>query len=317
MKAISLTATFCLLLSTFAVAQDAKRKANATVAKDWIKRFEGVWTTTSNSPDGTTTHKGSMTSRSIGNKWVVNEFRTAMDGFAFHAQQTLGFLENKVFTTTWVDNALDFKWNYEGKLNEEKKQLIFVAEGPDMTGKGGTSRYREIYEFRNEDLIVTTSQILGDDGNWKTFMSGEMTRAKAGKEIAKPSVAPLLMFEGNAEKAMELYVSIFPDSMIEEVTKYGEGENGKAGSIKHATFRVAGTRLICIDSPVDHKFEFTPSVSLYVDCESQKQIESIFAKLSQGGKVLMPLADYGFSTRFGWVTDRFGVSWQLKFGELK
>lgn len=90
-----------------------------------------------------------------------------------------------------------------------------------------------------------------------------------------------------------------------------------AGSIKHAAFRVAGTRLLCIDSPVDHQFEFTPSVSLFVDRESKQQVESIFKKLADGGNVLMPLDDYGFGTRFGWVTDSFGVSWQLNFGELK
>ncbi|PAY20838.1 hypothetical protein CKO51_04275 [Rhodopirellula sp. SM50] len=144
-----------------------------------------------------------------------------------------------------------------------------------------------------------------------------MIRKQPDASSVKPSAAPLLMFEGKAERAMKFYVSVFPDSGIEKVLKYVEGENGKAGSIKHAAFRVAGTRLLCIDSPVDHPFEFTPSVSLFVDCESKEQVESIFKKLADGGKVLMPVDDYGFSTRFGWVTDSFGVSWQLNFGALK
>jgi predicted 3-demethylubiquinone-9 3-methyltransferase (glyoxalase superfamily) len=62
---------------------------------------------------------------------------------------------------------------------------------------------------------------------------------------------------------------------------------------------------------VSHGFTFTPSLSLFVDCESEADLERIFAALSEGGGVLMPLGNYGFSRRFGWVNDRFGVSWQL------
>ncbi|QDV45337.1 hypothetical protein Enr13x_52130 [Stieleria neptunia] len=317
MKAIATSVSCCLLLTTLAVAQDAPKPADMA-STDWIQKFDGDWITISRSPDQSVTYKGSMTSRRIGDHWVVNEFRTNMGGFHCHAQQTLGVdPKQNVFTATWVDNALDFKWDYEGTLDEEQQQLVFVAEGPSMSVKGATARYREIYKFQNADRIVTTSQILTDDGNWKTFMSGEMIRKKADALSAKPSVAPLLMFQGDAERAMKFYVSTFPDSGIERVTKYGEGENGKAGTVKHAAFRLAGTRLLCIDSPVDHRFEFTPSISLYVDCESEEQVDLIFKNLAEGGKVLMPLDDYGFSTRFGWVTDPFGVSWQLSFGELK
>jgi predicted 3-demethylubiquinone-9 3-methyltransferase (glyoxalase superfamily) len=61
---------------------------------------------------------------------------------------------------------------------------------------------------------------------------------------------------------------------------------------------------------VQHAFTFTPAMSLFVDCENPEQLESPFATLSAGSQVYMPLADYGFSTRFGWCSDRFGVSWQ-------
>jgi predicted 3-demethylubiquinone-9 3-methyltransferase (glyoxalase superfamily) len=70
---------------------------------------------------------------------------------------------------------------------------------------------------------------------------------------------------------------------------------------------------IFIDSPVKHAFSFTPAVSLFVDCTTRDELESAFSTLSSGGQVLMPLDNYGFSTRFGWCADRFGVSWQLNF----
>jgi predicted 3-demethylubiquinone-9 3-methyltransferase (glyoxalase superfamily) len=68
---------------------------------------------------------------------------------------------------------------------------------------------------------------------------------------------------------------------------------------------------MAIDSPVKHDFTFTPAMSLFVDCADEAEIDALFAKLSEGGKVLMPLAAYPFSRKFGWLSDRFGVSWQL------
>jgi predicted 3-demethylubiquinone-9 3-methyltransferase (glyoxalase superfamily) len=120
-----------------------------------------------------------------------------------------------------------------------------------------------------------------------------------------------LMFEGVAEEAMNFYVSLFAASEIKQVDRYGPGEPGAEGTVKKATFTLAGGEFLCIDSPVKHAFTFTPSISLFVDCESEAELERVFTQLSAGGQVLMPVANYGFSTKFGWTNDRFGVSWQL------
>ena len=125
------------------------------------------------------------------------------------------------------------------------------------------------------------------------------------------TVATHLMFEGVAEEAMNFYVSLFGGSEIKEVERYGPGEQGAEGTVKRATFTLCGREFICIDSPIKHDFTFTPSISLFVDCESEAEIEETFSRLSTGGQVLMPLDNYGFSTKFGWVKDRFGPSWQL------
>jgi predicted 3-demethylubiquinone-9 3-methyltransferase (glyoxalase superfamily) len=121
------------------------------------------------------------------------------------------------------------------------------------------------------------------------------------------------MFEGVAEEAMNFYIALFGDSEITRIERYGPGEMGAEGTVKQATFTLAGRDFICIDSPVKHAFTFTPSISLFVECESEAELEAAFNRLSDGGRVLMPLDNYGFSTRFGWLTDRFGVSWQLNF----
>jgi predicted 3-demethylubiquinone-9 3-methyltransferase (glyoxalase superfamily) len=116
---------------------------------------------------------------------------------------------------------------------------------------------------------------------------------------------------GRAEEAMNLYVSLFEDSEILEVERYGPDEEEREGMLKRATFSLAGREFGASDSGREHPFTFTPSVSVFVDCESPSELERVFASLSDGGEVLMPLDDYGFSRRFGWTNDRFGVSWQL------
>ena len=119
------------------------------------------------------------------------------------------------------------------------------------------------------------------------------------------------MFTGKAEAAMNFYMSIFKNSEIRSVTRYDEKGPGKAGSIKLATFALNGRELMCVDSPVQHAFGFTPAISLFVTCDTEAEIDTLFAKLSEGGQVLMPLSNYPFSKKFAWINDQFGVSWQL------
>jgi predicted 3-demethylubiquinone-9 3-methyltransferase (glyoxalase superfamily) len=124
-------------------------------------------------------------------------------------------------------------------------------------------------------------------------------------------VRPFLMFEGKAEEAMRLYVSLFPGGEITHITRYGPGGPGPEGSVMVATFTIAGQAVMCSDSFVKHDFTFTPASSLFVDCSSEEELRRLVAALSDGGKTLMPLGNYGFSRQFAWVNDRYGVSWQL------
>lgn len=124
-------------------------------------------------------------------------------------------------------------------------------------------------------------------------------------------ITPFLMFEGRAEEAMNFYLEVFDDAEIEEIRHYREGEGGKAGSVMQARMRLEGQQILVIDSPIEHGFTFTPSISLFVECRSETEIDRAFEMLSDGGSVLMPLDAYPFAARYGWVTDRFGVSWQL------
>jgi predicted 3-demethylubiquinone-9 3-methyltransferase (glyoxalase superfamily) len=129
-----------------------------------------------------------------------------------------------------------------------------------------------------------------------------------GDDVA---LMPFLMFTGQAEEAIRFYVSVFPDGEIVALERYGSNEDGDEGSIKGATFRIADQSFMCVDSPVAHPFDFTPSVSFFLDCESESELDSLYERLSEDGEVFMALGEYPFARRFTWLSDRFGVSWQL------
>jgi predicted 3-demethylubiquinone-9 3-methyltransferase (glyoxalase superfamily) len=125
-------------------------------------------------------------------------------------------------------------------------------------------------------------------------------------------VTPFLMFQGGvAEAALTFYTSLFDDAAVLEIARYGPGMPGPEGTVMRASFSLAGQVFFCSDSPVAHGFDFTPSFSVWIETESEAELERLFAALGEGGAELMPLGSYGFSSRFGWVNDRFGVSWQL------
>jgi len=133
------------------------------------------------------------------------------------------------------------------------------------------------------------------------------------------SIATFLMFvgdqHGKAEQAIGFYTSLFEGSRIVSIERYGAGEEELEGTVKMAIFTLGGKELIAMDSARPHSFTFTPAISLFVECETVEEIERLYGGLSEGGVALMKLGDYGFSRRFGWVQDKFGVTWQLNLSE--
>ena len=128
-------------------------------------------------------------------------------------------------------------------------------------------------------------------------------------------IKPFLMFSGEqhgkAAEAVDFYTSLFENSEVLGIDRYGPRETEPEGTVRAARFSLNGTEFMAIDSAYPHKFNFTPSISLFCECESVAEINRLFGALVEEGMALMPLDDYGFSKRFGWVQDRYGVSWQL------
>jgi len=121
-------------------------------------------------------------------------------------------------------------------------------------------------------------------------------------------ITPHLWFDKEAREAAEFYVSIFPDSKITNITTL---DNTPSGSTDSVSFELMGQPFMAISAgPL---FQFNPSISFVVACESKKDVECLWDALVEGGTPLMKLGEYPFSERYGWIQDRYGLSWQLMF----
>src|SRR4051812_38218199 len=112
-------------------------------------------------------------------------------------------------------------------------------------------------------------------------------------------ITPFLWFDHEAEEAMNFYVSIFKNSKVGRVSRCGDAGPGPKGSVMSASFELEGMQFHALNGgPV---FKFTPAISLFVDCQTQAEVDELWAKLSAGGE----------KSRCGWLKDKFGLSWQI------
>jgi len=126
------------------------------------------------------------------------------------------------------------------------------------------------------------------------------------------SMHPHLMFQnGQAEAAVRRYQEIFDTFTIDELDLYADDSDGPAGKVQMAMCTFAGQRFSCFDSPIEHAFDMTASITLFVECNTEDELQRAFDALAEDGEVMMPLDDYGFSRRYGQLADRFGVPWAL------
>ena len=126
-------------------------------------------------------------------------------------------------------------------------------------------------------------------------------------------IMPCLWFDNQSEEAAKLYTSLFDDSRVEHTSRYGEAGPRPKGSVMTVTFRLMGQSFMALNG--GPQFSFTPATSFFVGCTTEEEIDRLWRELSKGGKVLMELATYPFSRKFGWASDRFGVSWQLNLAD--
>jgi predicted 3-demethylubiquinone-9 3-methyltransferase (glyoxalase superfamily) len=112
-------------------------------------------------------------------------------------------------------------------------------------------------------------------------------------------ITPFLWFDGKAEEAMNFYVSVFKNSKVVRVSRYGEVGPGPKGTVMSATFELDGQQFYALNG--GPQFTFTPAISLFVNCETQQEVDELWDKLSEGGN----------KERCGWLKDKYGLSWQI------
>ncbi len=112
-------------------------------------------------------------------------------------------------------------------------------------------------------------------------------------------ITPFLWFDNNAQEAMNFYVSIFKNSKIVSVSRYGEAGPGPKGTLMTATFQLEGQEFMALNG--GPHFKFTEAISLFVNCETQEEVDEFWEKLSEGG----------VESRCGWLKDKYGLSWQI------
>jgi predicted 3-demethylubiquinone-9 3-methyltransferase (glyoxalase superfamily) len=112
-------------------------------------------------------------------------------------------------------------------------------------------------------------------------------------------ITPFLWFDGKAEDAMNFYVSIFKNSKVVRVTRFGDAGPGPKGAVMSVTFQLEGQEFFALNG--GPQFQFTPAISLFVNCETQQEVDELWEKLSAGGE----------KNRCGWLRDKYGLSWQI------
>ena len=112
-------------------------------------------------------------------------------------------------------------------------------------------------------------------------------------------IVPFLWLDGKAEEAMHFYISVFRNSKIVSVTRYGEGGPGPKGMVMTGTFQLEGQNFMALNG--GPQFTFSQAISFFVNCETQQEVDELWEKLSEGGE----------KQRCGWLKDKYGVSWQI------
>jgi len=112
-------------------------------------------------------------------------------------------------------------------------------------------------------------------------------------------ILPCLWFNNQAEEAVQFYTSMFKKSKIDKVSYYGDEGHGMKGTVLTITFQINGQEFMALNGGPEYKF--TPALSLFVNCDDQEEVDYFWAKLSEGGK----------KGQCGWLTDKYGVSWQI------
>jgi hypothetical protein len=161
-------------------------KSESTKQHQWLQKFLGEWTYEHDSPPPKPGEKpahkvsGTESVRTLGGLWIVADGRGTMpDGGAATMVMTLGFDPQKGrIVGTWVGSMMPSLWVYDGELNDGANVLTLYTEAPSFDAQRRMTKYRDLVEFKSDDYRVMKSEALGEDGQWRPFMTAHYRRKK-------------------------------------------------------------------------------------------------------------------------------------------
>lgn len=171
-------------MATNTEQQQLTMRAEPRKEHRWLQRLVGNWTyegegimEPGQAPVKST---GTESVRSLGEVWFVADGQGEMpDGSPATTMMTLGYdSDRKRFVGTWIGSMMTHLWIYEGELDSAERVLTLNAEGPSMAGDGKLSKYRDVIELKSDDHRILSSYVLGDDGDWRHFMTANYKRRK-------------------------------------------------------------------------------------------------------------------------------------------
>jgi len=252
-----------------------------------LDRLVGKWKISGPKVEGYTTYEWME-----GGFFLIQRFDLIYDGERHKGVEYTGFDEN---TRTLRSHLME--------INGGNFTYTYDIEGDTFW-----------YWFNDKDSGNFSRSIFSKDGNtingrWQWSEGGTkiggyeyvMTRIKepSSREIQLQKIIPFLWFNDEAEEAMNFYTSVFKNSKVLSIMRYGEAGHGPAGTVMSATFQLEGQEFIALNG--GPQFTFSPAISFFVNCETQEEIDELWEKLSEGGEEQGP----------GWLKDKYGLSWQI------
>ena len=167
----------------------------------------------------------------------------------------------------------------------------------------------ENYALREQDGGIELNVELDVDDSFADMFLGIFPKAlQKVKELAEAQkITPFLWFDNRIEEALNLYTSVFPNSKILHLNRNGD-------TVFTASFSLGGQQFAALNG--GPRFQFNPGISFYVVCETEAEVNAAWQKLSEGGMVMMPLQQYPWAEKYGWLQDRYGLTWQISLGKL-
>lgn len=212
-------------------------------------------------------------------------------------------LESNPMVTTWSSSSQKFMLLNGGPIFKPNPSISFY------TVLDSEAEINEVWNRliqNGKALMPLSSYPWSSNYGWLEDQFGVSWQLSLDKpEGISDRFSPALMFTGsqfgNAERAINFYLSIFEHATLRFISRYGADQGAQEGKINHAQFMLNGHLFIAMDSNLDHNFSFSEGVSFVVECENQVEIDFFWEKLTQGGE----------ESQCGWLKDQFGVSWQI------